>query len=73
MRHENKTEFVAKLEELVKLAKPHIIKLEYVKASPSGEEYVNAYTENFARYQICVTADSELTIALDVINKLIFK
>lgn len=73
MRHENKQEVVKKLEELILLIKPHFRKLEYVIATPSNKEYVLAWTKENVRYQICVTADSEMALVLDVIEKIFAK
>lgn len=54
----------------------NIVSAEYVKATPSNEEYVNVYyaTTNmqYMRIQICVTANSKQAIVTDVIKKLFY-
>lgn len=74
-----KREFTKKLlEPLVKeITSYNVSKLEYVKATPSNEEYVLVWYEwddgfgqkQSFRKQICVTADSLSAMAVDVINK----
>lgn len=65
------------LEPLIKRIDTDILTCEYVKATPSNEEYVNVwFNSRFPngtpyRRQICVTANSIAYIAIDVIKAII--
>lgn len=73
-----KREFVKQyLEPMIKALNENVTKVEYVKATPSNEEYVNVWytwgdgfnqTQSF-RKQICVTANSNQAIVTDVLKR----
>lgn len=73
-----KKDFVKQyLEPMVKALNKNVTKVEYVKATPSNEEYVNVWytwddglgqTQSI-RKQICVTANSNQAIATDVLKR----
>lgn len=75
-----KRDFVAtRLQPLVQAINENVTRLEYVKATPSGEEYVNVWytwddglgqTQSF-RKQVCVTADSLSAMTTDVLKRII--
>lgn len=60
---ENKKEFVAKMSELLNMAKPHLA-CEYLK--DCNGEYVIVHCANRHQYKIDVTADNECCIAAEV-------
>ena len=68
---ENKKEFVSKLGKLLAIAKPNLVKCEYL--NKNGNEYVVVTASNGYEYIINVTSDSLAAIVLDVFGKMICK
>lgn len=66
-----RSEFVRRLESVVKAAMPNIQSLELVTLT--NGEYVVATCKNGAKYQICTEWDSLIAMAHDVIDFLRFK
>lgn len=67
----NKADFVTLLETMVKAAMENIKSLELVTCV--NEEFVIATCNSGSKYKICVTANSLIATAYDVINFLRFK
>jgi hypothetical protein len=68
----NKIEFVTKVGKLLTVAKPHLIKCEYVKGT-NGDEYVAVTCENGAVYHVNITANSLAAIAAEVFTQMMNK
>ena len=67
--YNEKKQFVAKLSEVLNMAKPHLtceFKLGEEIGKYASDEYVVVTCANGYQYTVCVTADSLMAIAYDV-------
>jgi len=69
---ENRKEFVRQCGELLRQAKPHLVKCELVLCYDK-EEFVEVTAQNGAMYHICVEANSLAAIALDIFKAMAHK
>lgn len=79
--YSNKIEFVDELEKLLRMAKPNLIKCEYLLGQQipenigqySEDEYVVITCENGCKYYVNVTCNSLIAIANEVFAKMTHK